>query len=213
MDGKRLITRSIRKERLEDSGIHTDRAFSSPKSTMHDFGLSQSKLTRNSVRFAQEDELEQVIAPKDESVEVNVSEFWYTKDEYLLSQKARAFIVKMMERGMGSLEHDDELCPRGLEARTKLGSRRRRESIEASWDAVLGEQEKQWQEGRYNASALARVYFESSAQSAMVAYIAAKGDAEFVHGKEDAEPRKPKRSQSEKKPIRVMQRRSSTSST
>lgn len=181
----------------------------SPRSTIESISSPPGRTKRKSVTFVRDEVLVEVIAPKITLTEDDVSSLWYTKEEYELSKKSQLFIIKMMERGMGSLECDDELCSRGLETRTRTGARRKRQSIEASWDAVLGEQEKQWREGRFSSFALARVCLESAAQNAMVAFLAAKKDAEFVHGATN----RPTRSQSEKTRIRGVQRQNSSSST
>jgi len=167
---------------------------------------------RKRVSFQQDEKLIQEIASRVELTEEDLDALWYTKDEYELSKKSQLFIIKLMDRGMGSLENDDELCPRGLEGRTRAGARRKRKSIEAAWDAVLGEQEKQWDEGRFNSFTLARVYLESAAQSAMAAFLAAKRDEEFVHGNKIA-LKAPTRAQSQIIPPRVLHRQNSNSST
>lgn len=172
---------SRRKQSTDVKRISFESCCASPRSTLHAFGSSScSKESRKSVSFAAKGTLVRIIPAAIELTEDDVDALWYTKEEFQLSRKSQMFIVKLMERGMSSLEDDEELCPRGLESRTRAGARRKTRTIEASWDAVLGEQEKQWDEGRFSAWALARIHFEASAQSSMEAFLAAKRDAQYV---------------------------------
>jgi hypothetical protein len=160
------------------------RVEASPRSTIDAFANTTQNKTTKKVSFVPKDTLVQEIPPASriELTEDDVAALWYTKDEYRLSKKSQLFIVKTMERGLTSLEDDDELCPRGLEERTRKGARRKQQCIEASRDAVLCEQENQWQGGRFSSWALARVYSESAAQSTMAAFLVGKRDAQYVHG-------------------------------
>jgi len=170
-----------RRQSIDRKRISFEACCASPRSTLHAFGSpSGNRDCRKNVSFADKETLVRIIPATIELTEDDVDALWYTKEEFQLSRKSQMFIVKLMERGMSSLEDDEELCPRGLESRTRLGARRKNETIEASWDAVLGEQEKQWQEGKFSAWSLARIYFEASAQSSMEAFLAAKRDAQFV---------------------------------
>ena len=109
----------------------------------------------------------------------DISDLWFTKQEYQLMQRSRVFIVRMMASKQVALD-DADMCARGLENMTKAGGRRRRENIQTSIDAVLDEQEHQWQQGQVNLGALARVYTQATRHCAMAAYIAGQRDAKEV---------------------------------
>jgi len=162
--------------------ISFDTYCASPRSTIYTFGSTTTctKEKRKSVSFESKEKLVRVIPASIELTEEDIDALWYTKEEFNLSKKSQLFIIKMMERGMSALEDDDELCPRGLEGRTRTGSRRKNKIIETAWDVVLGEQERQWEEGRFSTWALARIYFEYAAESAMDAFLAGKRDAQYV---------------------------------
>lgn len=173
-----------RREATKSGGISFD---ASPRSTIHVFTNSTTQSRTKTVSFAPEDMLVKEIPPlRMELTEDDITTLWYTKAEYRLSKKSQLFIVKMMEKGL-RLEEDDELCPRGLEAKTRKGARGHQDNIDASREAVMWEQDKQWRDGRHSAVALARVYAESAAQSKMAAFVTGKRDALYVHGKEALE--------------------------
>ncbi len=185
---KATMETTRRKGEANGERISFDACSASPRSTIHAFGPASNKAKGRKVSFEASDKLVQVFPASSMKLnEEDVAELWYTKEEFNLSRKSQMFIVKLMERGMSSLDDDEELCPRGLEARTRAGTRRKNNIIEAGWDAVLGEQEKQWQDGRFSAWSLARTYFESAAASSMDAYLMAKRDAQYVQNMRNRE--------------------------
>ena len=107
-----------------------------------------------------------------EEIEAN----WYTENEFELIRKAYLFIVKLMEKTRPFQDDDEELCSRGLESRTRDGARRRKRDVETAIDAVLSEQERQWEGSFYNAKQLATVYRQATAQACMAAYVRAQKD-------------------------------------
>lgn len=77
------------------------------------------------------------------------------------------------------LDKDDE--PRGLEHKTPRGSKEREENRYNAMDAVLDEQERQWESNsRVDTEYLAQIYRQNSAHCQMKAYLIAKKDAEWV---------------------------------
>lgn len=156
----------------------------SPSGSLHSFDAKGWYEKPTDVHFAtkptviQEDEPTVILSDEE------VNALWYTPDEYRLIRNSQYFAIKMLENKECALEENDELCSRGLESRTKAGARRKRMNIAASWDAVLYEQEKQWDEGRYSPTALAKVYRDATAQCEMVAFLAGKRDAQFVQDTE-----------------------------
>lgn len=111
---------------------------------------------------------------------------WYTREEYALMRRSSSFTVRLLmelqQRGTEFLIGDDEeMCIRGLEGKTRTGARRRRHAIVSAIDAVLVEQERQWDIGLLSdVYGLARVYREASAQCAMEAWLTAQEDAKAV---------------------------------
>ena len=158
----------------------------SPTSTLN-FGCSspqpvKSRRRPRAVSFAPPSELTQELPDTEFTLE-DMEGMWFSKDEFRLIKQSYRFIVKLMESKQGLLqdeEEEDEMCSRGLESKTRVASRRRRQQIEASVDAVLCEQERQWENGYHSIRGLAQVYRQFAAQSSMLAYIAAQKDAKHT---------------------------------
>ncbi|KAL3902377.1 MAG: hypothetical protein SGARI_005867 [Bacillariaceae sp.] len=103
--------------------------------------------------------------------------------EYALMKRASSFTVRLMmtlqhmKRDI-LLEHDEEMCTRGLEYKTRGGARQRRQNIQRSLDAVLSEQERQWDcMPVCDPNVIADVYHHVTAQSSMEAWLVAQHDA------------------------------------
>ncbi len=150
------------------------------------FGSPQSVVTTKQpeletkgrrVRFAKKST--RYISPTIVLEEVDVTSLWYTEDEYRLFKRALLFIVKLMDTQMKFLEEDEELCPRGLEAKTKVGFKKRKNAIEHAWDVVLAE--------HHSPSRTARLYHEAAASCTMEALLRAKRDEQYV-GKLNMDP-------------------------
>ena len=95
------------------------------------------------------------------------------------------FGIKMLDLQLPScrgLLDNNEICSRGLESRTRADAQQRRQKIEATVNAVLCEQERQWEQDFHSTRCLAEIYQKSSAQSSMIAYLAALKDAKVVQG-------------------------------
>ena len=132
------------------------------------------------VRFSEDPPVINLCPTRSELLESqSQNDLWYSKEEYQLIKKSYCFIVRMMERRQ-HLDEVEEMCSRGLETRTRIGEKRRRQYIEASLDAVFYEQECQWDEGFSNPRAIAAAYKEVSTESCMQAYINAQKDMKAV---------------------------------
>jgi len=153
-------------------------SFGSPNSVRNVIQLGFEKNGTRRVRFAMKNRrLDNVIIPAElELTEEDITSLWYTNDEYQLFKRSQQFIVKMMEKNIKSLEDDDELCPRGLEAKTKMGYKRRKEAIEEGWDAVLVEQDKKCT----NPLRIANVYGKATAPCSIEAFLRGKRDEKYA---------------------------------
>jgi hypothetical protein len=142
----------------------------------------RTRLSRRSVRFCSSGIPIQQITPSDFSLsDDEISLLWYTKEEYSLMKKAISYTVRLMERTqVGIDDDDDELCPRGLENQTRSGSRRKLQNIEAAIDAVLIEQQRQWELNEFDDTCLARLYRSACAQASMRAWLIAQKDAKLA---------------------------------
>jgi len=163
--------------------------FCSPKSVI-DIALPKHEMCTEKRRVRFEKECKHISIPSAlELTDEIITSLWYSDDEYRLFKRSLGFIVKMMEKDMKALENDEELCPRGLEAKTKMGNRNRRRMIEEGWDVVLYEQEQQGKQrkGPPNASRIARLYREATSTCSMEAFVRGKKDEKYVQNlKEDS---------------------------
>jgi hypothetical protein len=109
--------------------------------------------------------------------EEELAAIWYSRDEFRAIKKMLIPTVKKMAKG---IPLDDDEDSRGLEHKTPHGSRKRQGDRFLSMDAVLQEQDQQWEQNRRDPDFLARVYSQSSAHCLMQSHLVAKGDAENV---------------------------------
>ena len=109
--------------------------------------------------------------------EAEIAATWYNRDEYYAIKKSLTCTVRKIYKGL-PLETDEE--SRGLEYRAPAGAQRRQKNKLHSIDAVLDEQERQWEENRRNPAYIAEIYIQATAHCLMAAYLAAKSDSDFV---------------------------------
>ena len=103
---------------------------------------------------------------------------WYTKDDFKLMKKEYTSIVKKMAKGF-PLAEDEE--PRGLEHKTPIGSKKRHKNRLVAIDAVLREQDRQWERNRLDSEFVAELYIQASAHCRLQASIVARNDEEYVN--------------------------------
>ena len=98
-------------------------------------------------------------------------------------KRASSFTVRLMMtlQHMNSAalsEYDEEMCARGLETKTRMGARQKRQNILRALDAVFSEQERQLDLGLFcDPNIIADVYRNATAQSSMDAWLVAQKDA------------------------------------
>lgn len=141
---------------------------SSPKAQR----LSPSTTKRRSVTFHETVKVFAHIHIRDMPQNI-ISRTWYSPND-LLSIKQEVCQVA------NNTSADDSFaaCPRGLEFRTITGAIRRRRNKERAWDAVMNEQDRQWDQNIIDEEAIAEVYRACSSRTAMEAHEAALEDAE-----------------------------------
>ena len=104
-----------------------------------------------------------------------ISRTWYNpQDLFRIKQEV------MFE--LANISKDDALlsCHRGLEYRTLAGAEQRRRNKEQAWDAVLNEQDRQWNENIIDEESIARACRACSYRSALEAHELAIQDAAEV---------------------------------
>jgi hypothetical protein len=103
---------------------------------------------------------------------------WYGKEDFKFMKREYTSIVKKMAKGL-PLTEDEE--PRGLEHKTPLGNKKRHKNRLVSIDAVLREQDRQWERNRLDSEFVAELYIQASAHCRLQASLVAKNDEEFVN--------------------------------
>ena len=73
-------------------------------------------------------------------------------------------------------DDEDDFCTRGLEYRTKSGSRARQKNKVAAWDVVYMEQTRQWEKRINDPDALAKAYGACTEKCTKAAFLAAVED-------------------------------------
>lgn len=96
------------------------------------------------------------------------SMIWFSREEFnVIKNNYQEIILKMRNKEL--LRDTDEHCTRGLECRSKAGSKRRRDTQVNGLLAVLGEQERQQQDGLEEPETLAVMYRQFSYHSQQAA--------------------------------------------
>lgn len=115
---------------------------------------------------------------------------WYNEDEIstiraaccreLMLQNARKRFQRK-DHNNASIEDAVLACAcRGLEYRTKEGSRLRLEHRLSAWEVVELEQARQWREGLHDDDTMAEKYHECADESAQLAHLIALKDQQWV---------------------------------
>ena len=109
-----------------------------------------------------------------------ISATWIQPEEYLdIRERCITTVKKMMEGALTDEElENEELCPRGLEGKTREGSSVRRDHKLDSIAAVIDEQTLQWNEEVLDEEAIMGVYALFSIPCAEAAHTVALQDAE-----------------------------------
>jgi len=103
---------------------------------------------------------------------------WYHEEDYSMIKKRIRVSVLLMEAGRAveSPEHTD----RGIECRTADGARERYRNRRTTVNAVLDEQDSQWDNNVKDDDRLAKVSMGHSGKSRVSAMVRARQDQEFV---------------------------------
>lgn len=139
--------------------------------------INSGGIRRRVVSFASDVQDVGTVPSRSEFTEKEFGDTWYTK--YDLKTMKSDFIVTIKKMAKNLPLADDEEA-RGLEHKTPHGSRSRTDNRYQAMDAILDEQERQWDQGRKDPEYLAKLYRQSSAHCQMTAYLIAEKDADYV---------------------------------
>mmetsp|Transcript_17355 Transcript_17355/g.24389 ORF Transcript_17355/g.24389 Transcript_17355/m.24389 type:complete len:265 (+) Transcript_17355:130-924(+) len=106
---------------------------------------------------------------------------WYCYEEYQDIRSSYHDIVRRMMSYNPNIDNEVE-STRGLEHKTKIGSRKRRANKIGAIDAVLQEQDRQILSGTRSTLAIASVYIREAQSAKADAHAKGVADANAVHG-------------------------------
>lgn len=143
-------------------------------STMDAHGSKDRVPLNKSVRFVEERNKIFPITHLDDMEESEVASIWYDSNEYAEIKSSYQLTIFMMEAG--EKLNGDEHTSRGLEYRTQEGAWARYENKRDAYNAVLDEQDRQWERDQDDHEAISRIYLEHSAKCAEAAAARALQD-------------------------------------
>lgn len=112
----------------------------------------------NGVKFSQKIQVHEIYHFRDLPPEEVVAT-WYTNDDFELIKKSLVATLRLM---MTDKDVGEDQCVRGLEFRTPLGAKQRKQRKVVALTAVWNEQVRQWQEDIVDDEAIRRVYLQHS---------------------------------------------------
>ena len=118
----------------------------------------------------------------DRADDASHDDIWYSKEEYEIIKARNRVLVKM--KRSGKFEESDEHSFRGLEHKLKDGSEKRKTFKFDALNAVLEEQDRQYNRGLRNSDDIARLYRKTAIAAQETAIVVALKDAEAVVARE-----------------------------
>ncbi|GKY96551.1 hypothetical protein MPSEU_000614700 [Mayamaea pseudoterrestris] len=126
------------------------------------------------IKFVEERNKVYPITHLDDIPEEEVNATWYDGNEYAEIKQSYQLTIFMMEAG--EQLNLEEHTSRGLEYRTQEGAWARYENKRDAYNAVLDEQDRQWQEDQDDDEKISIIYLEHSSKCAKAAADRAKAD-------------------------------------
>ena len=108
--------------------------------------------------------------------EEDIESIWYSHYDYDDIKASFEYTVFMMDAGEAKTVENDEHTTRGLEMRTEEGAWARFEHKRDAYNAVLDEQDRQWNEGEDDPEQISACCLEVSASAAKGALERGLGD-------------------------------------
>jgi hypothetical protein len=135
-------------------------------------GGTKPKMRRRRVDFKNGHEILEI----DKAEEDTKQEIWYSMDEYETIRARNSLIVKMMKTG--SFIESEEHSFRGLEHKLRDGFKQRRSNKFAALNAVLEEQDRQFNRNLRNPEIIAASYRRVSLNAKETAFLIGQRDTE-----------------------------------
>jgi hypothetical protein len=135
---------------------------------------SLSPRSHRTVAFALSPEVREIMHINDLKDLTDINDLWFNGDEIRAMRSSCQKIIRCLEHGES---FSDEECERGLEGKTYLAKRLRRENRVIAINSVLREQDLQRREGIIDGDLLADAYYGSSSESQAAALSKAIQDS------------------------------------
>eukprot|EP00934_Nitzschia_sp_Nitz4_P009105 Nitzschia sp. Nitz4//scaffold56_size114212//112689//113399//NITZ4_003976-RA/size114212-processed-gene-0.79-mRNA-1//-1//CDS//3329554784//9095//frame0 len=110
--------------------------------------------------------------------EEEISTIWYCKLDF--KEMKREYIPTLKKMAKNLPLDSSDVDPRGLEHKTPQGTKKRHRNRLTSLDAVLVEQDRQWERNRRDPDFIAEMYIQASAHCSIQATLIAQADADYV---------------------------------
>lgn len=123
----------------------------------------------------------------DKPDEMEALDIWYTRQEYDIMKARNSLIVKMMKSG--KFCETEEHSFRGLEHKLKGGFKQRRSNKFGALNAVLEEQDRQFNRNFNKPEIIAEAYRRVSLNARENAFVIGQRDAEGSYAFKDPQPR------------------------
>jgi hypothetical protein len=161
---------------MTPDGIHDEQSsssFSVKSARKSEVNGGKTKMRRrHSVDFKSGHEVLEIDKPEEDMKE----EIWYSRDEYDIIKARNSLIVKMMKTG--SFIESEEHSFRGLEHKLRDGFKQRRSNKFAALNAVLEEQDRQFNRNLSNPEVIAEAYRSISSNAKETAFAIGQSDTE-----------------------------------
>jgi hypothetical protein len=141
-----------------------------------------SSSSSQSVTIVEEKNQFHPVPHKDDLSEEEKVVVWFQKNEFADIKTAYKQILKAIDSGE---ELPDAHAGRGLEDRTVLGKKQFSQNCSDAFNAVLDEQDRQWEEEDADDEAISGIYSEHSIKAAAAAAARAREDECIAWPKED----------------------------
>lgn len=109
-----------------------------------------------------------------------ISQTWFSEKDFSEIKNECTVTLRLMAAAESTLNHP-EFYSRGLEHRTPAGAKRRLKNKFAVWDAVLNEQDRQFEQCDSDENALAQASLSLSYQSSRAAHMTGICDEQIAY--------------------------------
>ena len=147
----------------------------SPVSSSVEQGTNKRKEIRK-IRFCESVQCLLVVPKRREYTRDDISRIWYVDQEYKAIKNEILLTLKQMMKTFPAAENE-HICYRGLESRTKEGALHKMLRRENAYDAVLGEQARQFDLEFNDPNLISIMYKRAAEESCRDAVLRAQKDA------------------------------------